>query len=147
MFCVVSLISLWYFNSIKVRLELNSENADFILSPFQFHKGTIRTCPCSYQERTPTYFNSIKVRLEQSFAFNFNSYSCYFNSIKVRLEHTLLAYFPYELSLFQFHKGTIRTNPNILFMLENVENFNSIKVRLERKTATALRLFSTISIP
>ena len=115
-----------HFNSIKVRLE-------------PAH-AVIKNAP-------PTYFNSIKVRLEQSFAFNFNSYSCYFNSIKVRLEHTLLAYFPYELSLFQFHKGTIRTNPNILFMLENVENFNSIKVRLERKTATALRLFSTISIP
>ena len=53
----------------------------------------------------------------------------HFNSIKVRLEQSvclgwLLA------SLFQFHKGTIRTTEQDYLFAKN-SNFNSIKVRLE----------------
>ena len=34
---------------------------------------------------------------------------------------------------FQFHKGTIRTFLNLLYITSNIANFNSIKVRLEQK--------------
>ena len=54
-----------------------------------------------------------------------------FNSIKVRLEqHTARTLGTVEQ--FQFHKGTIRTALGH-YDGEKVENFNSIKVRLERK--------------
>ena len=57
-----------------------------------------------------------------------------FNSIKVRLER-----FTYPAnslsSLFQFHKGTIRTFIMVLF-LYSLFDFNSIKVRLEREPIT-----------
>ena len=33
--------------------------------------------------------------------------------------------------LFQFHKGTIRTQTDVLSVLMHLINFNSIKVRLE----------------
>ena len=54
-----------YFNSIKVRLEL-----DYFLGVlptpqlFQFHKGAIRTCPKYCTNDQKPNFNSIKVRLE-----------------------------------------------------------------------------------
>ena len=59
----------------------------------------------------------------------------YFNSIKVQLE---LPIFPLPLSfpsLFQFHKGTIRTNvaPEVLRL---INYFNSIKVQLELRNLT-----------
>ena len=53
-------------------------------------------------------FNSIKVRLEPMFALD--SFCC--------------------LSIFQFHKGAIRTTLAV-DKLEEIEYFNSIKVRLE----------------
>ena len=37
----------------------------------------------------------------------------YFNSIKVRLEHNDLKDSVFDLSVFQFHKGTIRTFRNL----------------------------------
>ena len=54
----------------------------------------------------------------------------YFNSIKVRLEHYVLTA-RLLASLFQFHKGTIRTIhlPQATLILPD---FNSIKVRLEQ---------------
>ena len=80
------LVQLWYFNSIKVRLELQGSSDHLQLKKFQFHKGTIRT---DY--------------LTPSSDMDFN-----FNSIKVRLElKQPAAYYP--IRLFQFHKGTIRT--------------------------------------
>ena len=55
------------------------------------------------------YFNSIKVRLELvedgKVAANVN----YFNSIKVRLELNTLNQIELSYNVFQFHKGTIRT--------------------------------------
>ena len=43
--CLLSLLicQLRNFNSIKVQLELKYEVSKLIVSPFQFHKGTIRT--------------------------------------------------------------------------------------------------------
>ena len=55
---------------------------------------------------------------------------CHFNSIKVRLEHKMREYSNFYAALFQFHKGTIRTN-NLLKSKKLHVNFNSIKVRLE----------------
>ena len=55
------------------------------------------------------YFNSIKVQLEQPLRLLVLLFLPHFNSIKVQLE---LPIFPLPLSfpsLFQFHKGTIRT--------------------------------------
>ena len=85
--CLTGLPSLLHFNSIKVRLE------HLFISPFQhtlifqFHKGTIRTLGV--------------------FLVSIHSLS-YFNSIKVRLE-LIVDYIYHELPQFQFHKGTIRT--------------------------------------
>ena len=99
-----------YFNSIKVRLKLNSMHYDseakrnfnsikVRLKPFfnsypdsfevfQFHKGTIKT---------------------GSFRKEISQVLLYFNSIKVRLKQ-----FPKRdksgVTIFQFHKGTIKTN-------------------------------------
>ena len=52
-----------------------------------------------------------------------------FNSIKVRLELSFLIADDIVL-VFQFHKGTIRTNYHRLIELYSTY-FNSIKVRLE----------------
>ena len=54
-----------YFNSIKVRLELN-DSADNTQGAilFQFHKGTIRTSFILSLHVDFVHFNSIKVRLE-----------------------------------------------------------------------------------
>ena len=68
-----------------------------------------------------------------------------FNSIKVQLE-------PYiggsssPISIFQFHKGTIRTSYKC--MLANLLlYFNSIKVQLEHAAAAMLSANASISIP
>ena len=97
-----------YFNSIKVQLEHNMQNADNHKYQFQFHKGTIRTHVkvCNLVQYRD--FNSIKVQLElmiQSFVKCFNPY---FNSIKVQLEQNIASTMA-KYSQFQFHKGTIRT--------------------------------------
>ena len=56
-------------------------------------------------------------------------HSFYFNSIKVQLEHAV-ALKKTQNSLFQFHKGTIRTLVRFGYY-EGACNFNSIKVQLE----------------
>ena len=53
-----------------------------------------------------------------------------FNSIKVRLELCTLADTEVSFYLFQFHKGTIRTETEYNRQRE-LMHFNSIKVRLE----------------
>ena len=77
--------------------------------PFQFHKGTIKT-------------EGVKTPQLRSFEFQFHKgtiktlrnifvglgYS-YFNSIKVRLKLALTSS-AFKPSLFQFHKGRIKTN-------------------------------------
>ena len=60
-----------------------------------------------------------------------------FNSIKVRLEPSVMIRLSLSIRLFQFHKGTIRTFtavPNCVA----AQNFNSIKVRLERTFTSKL---------
>ena len=100
-----------YFNSIKVRLKLNSMHYDseakrnfnsikVRLKPFfnsypdsfevfQFHKGTIKT---------------------GSFRKEISQVLLYFNSIKVRLKRIIGKAYG-RLFKFQFHKGTIKTEP------------------------------------
>ncbi len=53
-------------------------------------------------------FNSIKVRLEQIDLILPGTTQVHFNSIKVRLEPSNLN-LCLHLTIFQFHKGTIRT--------------------------------------
>ena len=56
-----------YFNSIKVRLELQiNPEVNSNLVEFQFHKGTIRTKAAKRRANEEYNFNSIKVRLEHS---------------------------------------------------------------------------------
>ena len=57
-----------------------------MVSPFQFHKGAIRTSASGGSTEGDPYFNSIKVRLE----------------LEVRV-------FSEVFNRFQFHKGAIRT--------------------------------------
>ena len=98
---------------------------------FQFHKGAIRTCSfITFSTIIYKNFNSIKVRLEPLAVLrsmlaitNFNSIKVrlelrykgihynadtYFNSIKVRLEPSKKV-ISLATSVFQFHKGAIRT--------------------------------------
>ena len=75
------------FNSIKVRLE-----------PHIKLETTVEDI----------YFNSIKVRLEHRDAMKNIPTNQYFNSIKVRLELSY-SFSNLYFSLFQFHKGAIRT--------------------------------------
>ena len=59
----------------------------------------------------------------------------YFNSIKVRLEHSKTAGDILRNTLFQFHKGTIRTKEDTA-LPQHGQDFNSIKVRLELPVIT-----------
>ena len=97
-----------YFNSIKVQLELGGVCSSVGVSPFQFHKGTIRTDQAKEDGRPHENFNSIKVQLELRVLSLHTTTKCHFNSIKVQLEQKML----------------IITNSNSI-------NFNSIKVQLE----------------
>ena len=96
---------------------------------FQFHKGAIRTSPCSSLNVKFFDFNSIKVRLEQDILKPLQEGFIYFNSIKVRLE-LISCQICRGFASFQFHKGAIRTLAGD-FVWPMYENFNSIKVRLE----------------
>ena len=53
----------------------------------------------------------------------------YFNSIKVRLKPDGY-YYKWNVSTFQFHKGTIKTIRIVAKQIK-ITNFNSIKVRLK----------------
>ena len=44
------------FNSIKVRLEPKTRSAKNVVETFQFHKGTIRTCPGSVRKSVEPKF-------------------------------------------------------------------------------------------
>ena len=56
--------SLFYFNSIKVRLEQSIDDTFKHVVLFQFHKGAIRTKAGRLLAKWNVHFNSIKVRLE-----------------------------------------------------------------------------------
>ena len=64
----------------------------------------------------------------------------YFNSIKVRLKLSSISALNNYTSLFQFHKGTIKTM-SLPIKMVLVLNFNSIKVRLKPAT------FQPLSFP
>ena len=156
-----------YFNSIKVRLEHALRGIRNGVRLFQFHKGTIRTNHFSLLIISILYFNSIKVRLERH-DFSMRGMSSFdFNSIKVRLEHEYFIWIlttyidfnsikvrleqcrphlPKLISLFQFHKGTIRTK-NLEDLKVHQRNFNSIKVRLEPRNRLHADTIKLISIP
>ena len=70
------------------------------------------------------------MRLEQAYRDNIGENLADFNSIKVRLELSLTS-FPSLTTLFQFHKGAIRTSGRTAVDLFQYD-FNSIKVRLEQ---------------
>ena len=89
---------------------------DLLLSsPFQFHKGTIRTSSVLSTISQITYFNSIKVRLEQLERKSDKVYQ-QFQFHKGTIRTPFKAHPDLARKLFQFHKGTIRTlsKPNSL---------------------------------
>ena len=98
------------FNSIKVRLKQESYYWLSRKSRFQFHKGTIKT-PCFADGVIAPIrnFNSIKVRLKQEFLVAYQEENTDFNSIKVRLKPPYPPCFLWACCQFQFHKGTIKT--------------------------------------
>ena len=75
------------------------------------------------------YFNSIKVQLERCPRTSSLVPYPNFNSIKVQLEQAIEDYY-IDFSVFQFHKGTIRTW-TLFHSLSLTLYFNSIKVQLE----------------
>ena len=137
--------SRYNFNSIKVRLEPYAYAVFRSYVSFQFHKGTIRTKANFLPVLILPYFNSIKVRLELLLQVEHQVNHQYFNSIKVRLEPEFQKICQYGF-IFQFHKGTIRTQLLFLFLVFKL-NFNSIKVRLEHKFAAEHDKGHIISIP
>ena len=133
------------FNSIKVRLKLKIVLLVSVSVIFQFHKGTIKTRAKRKVPHWRRYFNSIKVRLKlwrfKKLTIKFK----HFNSIKVRLKPDVGAKDKGDY-LFQFHKGTIKTDRNrqrYQFTL----NFNSIKVRLKLFIVNMFFFCTYISIP
>ena len=74
------------FNSIKVQLEHTVAVVVLANTPFQFHKGTIRTQMKHTNGNELKNFNSIKVQLE-------------LHGLRLQVVK----------AVFQFHKGTIRT--------------------------------------
>ncbi len=75
---------------------------------FQFHKGTIKTDYASSIDPFNLNFNSIKVQLKQNFELVQRVHQLNFNSIKVQLKLKSSSDIE-EVSIFQFHKGTIKT--------------------------------------
>ena len=75
-------------------------------------------------------FNSIKVRLKHSDTIYIALFVLYFNSIKVRLKPGVAAPLGFA-TIFQFHKGTIKTCARHTFATMMLTHFNSIKVRLK----------------
>ena len=80
-----------------------------LTNKFQFHKGTIKTEPSHLVVLAKKHFNSIKVRLKLPSALPLASCIVNFNSIKVRLKQSQRCRKSDKRSLFQFHKGTIKT--------------------------------------
>ena len=110
---------------------------------FQFHKGTIKTEQSLHYQRLNNGFNSIKVRLKLTFhiatcllhrcfnsikvrlkhriKFRYYKIGCSFNSIKVRLKPLGSLLSGKAALVFQFHKGTIKTE-SITWIYPSVEN-------------------------
>ena len=76
------------------------------------------------------YFNSIKVQLEQvsTKEFSLNPiFQFHKGTIRTDLSHRHM----FTAQVFQFHKGTIRTSQKLMLVLLFLY-FNSIKVQLEQ---------------
>ena len=98
-----------YFNSIKVQLEPALATVQLRgLTPFQFHKGTIRTYYNIYQLRH-IKFQFHKGTIRTQVLRLLITARWHFNSIKVQLEQQYQKHYVYAQRGFQFHKGTIRT--------------------------------------
>ena len=98
-------------------------------TPFQFHKGTIKTDVPRSGRSQQAYFNSIKVQLKPIIVYTSDQGFYNFNSIKVQLKLGcgVLHSGPRK---FQFHKGTIKTERKWEYLVD-FNNFNSIKVQLK----------------
>ena len=105
-----SSVKAYHFNSIKVRLEPDRKGIMQIITVFQFHKGAIRTK---------------QGRCRQTVFIQFQFHK---GAIRTSCRGEL----PSSVPEFQFHKGAIRTGATQHILLWKA-NFNSIKVRLERK--------------
>ena len=75
-----------YFNSIKVRLEQNSDLLISFSYGFQFHKGTIRTVSHYVLSSIATEFQFHKGTIRTYRSESSSQAHSNFNSIKVRLE-------------------------------------------------------------
>ena len=139
------------FNSIKVRLRRRYSRPLQFLFPFQFHKGSIKTeelapgyfcdfrfnsikvrlrlCKITFCVHVDAIFNSIKVRLRLLSVVFVVNLLFNFNSIKVRLRPVYSSTKQASETLFQFHKGSIKTQAGRLTEIIH-DCFNSIKVRL-----------------
>ena len=69
-----------------------------------------------------------------------------FNSIKVRLKHSAGEAYTIPSSLFQFHKGTIKTRTLIIF-LPLVLKFQFHKGTIKTSLSISIVAISLISIP
>ena len=99
-------------------------------SPFQFHKGTIRTVCFSATAYPVVNFNSIKVQLEQQKTASAIMFLQDFNSIKVQLE--LSREDPYIQGFANFNSIKVQLELNVcVFDGTKSLHFNSIKVQLE----------------
>ena len=82
-------------------------------------------------------FNSIKVRLEPLPSQNGSLSSLFqFHKGTIRTNYFTMSF--KNIILFQFHKGTIRTVQNSYDTVDE-DDFNSIKVRLEPSQLTKVR--------
>ena len=101
---------LFDFNSIKVQLErlLASLILAFLIY-FNSIKVQLEHRLQRFLNFSQRHFNSIKVQLEPIQALPILTLVMYFNSIKVQLEPKFVGKKARFSTLFQFHKGTIRT--------------------------------------
>ncbi len=136
-----------YFNSIKVQLKRKSIVFTFTLNIFQFHKGTIKTRRSGSISICNTYFNSIKVQLKLRMLMPDIDAEYNFNSIKVQLKR-LRHIYKCNDTLFQFHKGTIKTVWRARGRELRVFQFHkgTIKTRLSASCACSAYYFNSIKV-
>ena len=134
-----------YFNPIKVQLKLARLLPFASGTPFQFHKGTIKTAwtvrSCFFSPSFQFHKGTIKTTRSLNLLYIY----IYFNSIKVQLKPGL-HHNELVVPWFQFHKGTIKTcEPHR--SRTRLKNFNSIKVQLKLRNPQYFAHAIIISIP
>ena len=92
-------------------------------------------------------FNSIKVRLKLSVLCPITEHGLVFQFHKGTIKTNRTRRPSARPALFQFHKGTIKTLINFTALCQVLKNFNSIKVRLKRETGKTSCASKEISIP